>query len=838
MAITGAGTILKPYLISTEQDLRDILGKSMSLSAYYKLTADIEMSPTHFPPINNFRGTFDGCGYRISNLVINGTANYVGLFGQVTGVSSASPAQILNLIIENPKITSRNGYTGGLAGSLATNSLAKNVIVVGGSVTQTASVYAGGMFGEVSAGTVENAIVINTSVSGLSSVAGFAGRANSARLTRVLSFPSSVTISSGTAYGISGTTSGDSNRWNQVGTTISPAHNASLVNYRANTMSTNDAKSISAYTSGNNYSWNSSFWSFGEREPWDMVNGSYPKISFYGEAEYNPYKISTEDDLNVIRSNMSKYFKLTNDITFTNTYTSATVIAGDFYGVLDGDGYKFKNINMAITSGDRAFFNNMYGVIKNIGFEFSTINSNSGNVSMICLNNYGIIQRTSGVVTGLFSSGSGSSNSNRGLAGVCRNGAIVENCYVEAFFSGGSTAYVDLVSILANSFNESNTTFRNNIAYIRGLSGERDVYLHSAGTTPSGGISEGNVYYTLNNWRIGSQSGVAKADSLSDFQNGNSPIYNNFNKNIWHFQAGLNPTLKVFIKIVEKIERRLVNSYSKILKSTSIRFKGSTHSVKSFVSEVAGSSNRSISTLRKIVSFTHKNVSNILRTAKAKKEVDSYIEPLKSSSIADLIRKTFRQVTSFTQDVFSRTSTSKKVNKTSSSFAKKFNSKMIKYRSVTLIRKAFSKPFTSNANRIIKMLLRVKSISKKITSTSFSELARKVIREVSSYSVKYISRVRKYTNKFNFARITVNSGISAIVTNVGRNVRTRRLAQSYVSKVSSLAKLLYKLDSPREVMAVVYYKLSQIKLFNRESKTVVHDEKHRTKISMNDGGED
>ena len=68
-----------------------------------------------------FKGDFDGNGKKISNLYINGTHNYYGLFGQVENSS------INNLIIEKANLNTSGGYTG-LIG-YATNSSINNVII-------------------------------------------------------------------------------------------------------------------------------------------------------------------------------------------------------------------------------------------------------------------------------------------------------------------------------------------------------------------------------------------------------------------------------------------------------------------------------------------------------------------------------------------------------------------------------------------------------------------------------------------------------------------------------------------------------------------------------------
>ncbi|MBO4641868.1 MAG: discoidin domain-containing protein, partial [Bacteroidaceae bacterium] len=83
-----------------------------------KLVNDIDMTGVTMSPIgsesNNYRGTFDGQFYTISNFSIQKEENYIGLFGVVSG-----GATIKNFTVTNAKIagTSYIGIIGGTNGS-------------------------------------------------------------------------------------------------------------------------------------------------------------------------------------------------------------------------------------------------------------------------------------------------------------------------------------------------------------------------------------------------------------------------------------------------------------------------------------------------------------------------------------------------------------------------------------------------------------------------------------------------------------------------------------------------------------------------------------------------
>jgi hypothetical protein len=86
----GSGTESDPYLISTSQDVNElsITSEDWANSKCFLMTNDINLPTTvnFITPIgnstNSFRGTFDGNGYAIRNLNLNG-AQYQGLFGSI-----------------------------------------------------------------------------------------------------------------------------------------------------------------------------------------------------------------------------------------------------------------------------------------------------------------------------------------------------------------------------------------------------------------------------------------------------------------------------------------------------------------------------------------------------------------------------------------------------------------------------------------------------------------------------------------------------------------------------------------------------------------------------------
>lgn len=135
----------------------------------FELARDIDMSGIDFRGIgvdeqNSFKGTFDGCGYVISNLKINTTEDNVGLFG------CTKKASIENLGLENCDI-SGNSYTGGIVG-LSTSTKISNSYCLG-KVSGGGKV--GGVVGETRSSHIKSLYFKGKVVGGGSQVGGVSG---------------------------------------------------------------------------------------------------------------------------------------------------------------------------------------------------------------------------------------------------------------------------------------------------------------------------------------------------------------------------------------------------------------------------------------------------------------------------------------------------------------------------------------------------------------------------------------------------------------------------------------------------------------------------------------
>lgn len=162
------------YYLSNAKDvvaLQNLVNSGVDTTdVKFELARDIDMSGIDFRGIgvdeqNSFKGTFDGCGYVISNLKINTTENNVGLFG------CTNKASIENLGLENCDM-SGSGYIGGLVGlsisSKISNSYCSGMVSGSGQV--------GGVVGESRSSHIKNLYFKGEVVGTAGIVGGISGR--------------------------------------------------------------------------------------------------------------------------------------------------------------------------------------------------------------------------------------------------------------------------------------------------------------------------------------------------------------------------------------------------------------------------------------------------------------------------------------------------------------------------------------------------------------------------------------------------------------------------------------------------------------------------------------
>ena len=125
--------VITNTLIKTEQDFvefsnavdnNDATLRNSFENQTVTLTKDLDLTGIEFKPIGSagkpFKGTFNGLGHTISNININSTTVYTGLFGYLEN------ATIKDVGIESGSINSQKAYVGGIAGYAKGNTTIEN----------------------------------------------------------------------------------------------------------------------------------------------------------------------------------------------------------------------------------------------------------------------------------------------------------------------------------------------------------------------------------------------------------------------------------------------------------------------------------------------------------------------------------------------------------------------------------------------------------------------------------------------------------------------------------------------------------------------------------------
>ncbi|WP_294453131.1 BACON domain-containing protein [uncultured Bacteroides sp.] len=184
-AESGDGSSIdQAIIIKNSRHLNNITGISTE-NKYFLQKADIDLQSQSFTPLcaelsasdynGEFKGTYDGGGYKIGNISFNSSgSNVVGLFSTI-----AANGIVKNVTLSNINITAGN-FVGGIAGKCF--GTIENCIVESGSVTGNARV--GGIVGQLPSGKpsvkkcINKADVKSVMTSGDSFVGGIVGQSD------------------------------------------------------------------------------------------------------------------------------------------------------------------------------------------------------------------------------------------------------------------------------------------------------------------------------------------------------------------------------------------------------------------------------------------------------------------------------------------------------------------------------------------------------------------------------------------------------------------------------------------------------------------------------------
>ena len=232
----GDGTASNPYKIATVADLQNLstyvasadADKAAFKTAHYQQVADIDfkggkhasIGNSNAEPYSYFEGTYDGNGYKISNVVIENpnTTKAQGFFGYLSG-----NAVVKGMRFDKASVTSTTWNTGIIVGCMqpSSNSLVENCIVTNSTVNGSSDTN-GGIVGKLMAGTIRSCSfsgTVTTTTSAKHQAAGIVGNVTAANcLVEDCSFDGTVKGACGNVGGIVGSLNGGSS---VVGCTVS-----------------------------------------------------------------------------------------------------------------------------------------------------------------------------------------------------------------------------------------------------------------------------------------------------------------------------------------------------------------------------------------------------------------------------------------------------------------------------------------------------------------------------------------------------------------------------------------------------------------------------------------
>lgn len=473
----GDGTEGNPYGISTPEQLNAVRNYP---DAHFIMLNDIDMSAatrdggvywndgTGWEPIGDnitpFEGVFDGGGFAIKYLNIkNPDTSYIGLFGKSNGSIMRLGMQDCEIVADDDQY--EQIYVGGIAGW--SNGPISECYNTGNILASCYHAEVGGIAGIY--GTIEKCFNVGT-ISANGYYANVGGIIGSYGHIDECYNMGSVTLSGDNVGAIAGSASILTNCYyvngNMQGAVSGVGSQTNVVRKTTEEMTQQ-----------------SEFIGFDFIDTWVMsIDESYPcpvlqsvvlstlsenTINFSGGVGtlYNPYKISTQEQLNNIRYYLGAHFVLMNSLdmsaatseggAYYNSGLGWIPLGGDqenaFCGSFDGGGFVINGIQCTNTSSDGALFFRNDGIITNLGIEDIYIDT-LGRTAAVAVKSYGIIENC-------YSTGEINGHECAGIAAVAAG--TISNCYNTAKItslsnsgtSGGIVGHLDDYGQVSSCYN-------------------------------------------------------------------------------------------------------------------------------------------------------------------------------------------------------------------------------------------------------------------------------------------------------------------------------------------------------------------------------------------------
>ena len=393
------GSNARPYLITTPAGLvklaDDVNGGTDYFVKYFKLGNDIDMSGVTFNGIGNgqkyFAGYFDGDNKSISNLTINSTNNYKGLFGWI-----AASGDVKNIILDGAVISGKS-KVGGIVGY--TSGKISNCLVINSSI-YTEGTYAGVIAGQYShnnltANYYHNCSITQGGTTSTTNIGANSSDRDGARSVHSLTLDDGVTAT-GESITISGTTYYASNTTVTLGFTYT-ANTPEGYAFDGFDVKDADDNDVTVTESDGTYAFtmpaSDATASITFADVWGIAGGA-------DGSEAHPYIITTTAGLDLLATRVNsriegfgneyggKYFKLGADIAYTyttdwdddtsteNNYTAIGNYSKAFCGIFDGDGHTVSGIRIYQPNTEyQGLFGRVWaGTVKNVILTDTRIN--------------------------------------------------------------------------------------------------------------------------------------------------------------------------------------------------------------------------------------------------------------------------------------------------------------------------------------------------------------------------------------------------------------------------------------------------------------------------------